>query len=224
MITRSNLPLAESPEVLKLAHGTVDTEVVRRVVTLLKSGGLVAVRTDTVYGILASVNRLDALQRLTSEKNRPAAKSFALLAADWLGVRQVTSHLPPAARYLGARYWPGPITLILPATTDLPEEVVGPGRSVAVRIPNDAFLLAVLRELRCAVAAPSANRSGETPAASAAEAARIFGNALALVVDSGTPAGTRPSTLIRCTGTPPEILREGPIAISADELSFGREE
>jgi L-threonylcarbamoyladenylate synthase len=192
---------------------------VSRVVSALKGGGVVAMRTDTVYGLLASVVRSDALEKLVRLKDRPVAKPFVALTSDWLGVRQLTSHLPPVARHLGAKHWPGPLTLVLPAASGLPREIVGAGNSVAVRIPNDALLLAILHELRGPVAAPSANRTGEDPAHTAQETIDVFGADLDLVVDGGRAAQSQPSAIVRCIGTHAEVLREGPIHLSPDDLN-----
>jgi L-threonylcarbamoyladenylate synthase len=186
---------------------------------VLKGGGIVAMRTDTVYGLLASVNRPDALARLVALKERPESKPFVVLAADWLGVRQVTSHLPAVARHVGTKFWPGPVTLVLPASADLPREVLGAGNTIAVRVPNDPMLLAVLRELRGSIAAPSANRAGEPPASSADEVVRAFGSGIDLVVDGGAPVNGRPSTILRCVGARAEVLREGAVTVSADDLA-----
>lgn len=206
--------------VVQVAPREADPAVVARIVAALKAGGVVGMPTDTVYGLLASVNRTDALLRLARIKRRSAAKPFVVLAADWLAVRQVTSHLPPEARLLGSRHWPGPLTIVLPAVRGLPAEVlgIGAGGTVAVRIPDDPLLFAVLRELRSTIAAPSANRSGEAPATSVDDVLRVFGDELDLVVDGGPARGTKPSTLVRCIGHGVHVLREGPVVIEPEAM------
>jgi L-threonylcarbamoyladenylate synthase len=119
---------------------------------------------------------------------------------------------------VGAKYWPGAVTLVLPATPGLPQEILGAGGTVAVRIPDEALLLAVLRELRCPVAAPSANRAGESPASTAGEAIRVFGAGIDLVVDGGTVSNGRPSTILKCMGASAEVLREGAVTIATGDL------
>ncbi len=219
MTSSSNSHPADSvPPTIRVLPGPPDPAIAHRVVAVLKSGGIVAMRTDTVYGLLASVNRPDALGRLVALKERPVAKPFLVLTADWLGVRQVTSHLPSVARQMGTKYWPGAVTIVLPAPSNLPREILGAGGTVAVRIPDEALLLAVIRELKCAVAAPSANRAGETPAESAEEVIRTFGTGIDLVVDGGATLNGRSSTILRCVGARAELLREGAVEISADDL------
>jgi L-threonylcarbamoyladenylate synthase len=208
-------------EILTTDPESAEPSVVQRVSRVLMGGGIVAMRTDTVYGLLASVDRPDALQRLVDLKVRPPDKPFVLLASDWIAVRAVTSHLPPVARSLGSRYWPGPLTLVLPGSDDLPREVRAGGPTVAVRIPGDALLLAILREFRGAVAAPSANLPGQPPATTIEEVALAFDEGVDLAVDSGPARLSRPSTIINCTSFGGEVLRAGPIAPAEQELCTG---
>lgn len=208
-------------KLISVDHAAPDAEIVSRVANVLQRGGVVAMRTDTVYGLLGSVNRPDALKRMVDLKVRPEGKPFILLASDWIGVRSVTSHLPPVARRLGGHYWPGPLTMVLPAEESLPPEVVTNGPSVAVRMPADPMLRAVLQETRAAIAAPSANRPGETPVASAAEALELFGDGIDLALDGGPAPETKASTLVDCRGREGFILREGPIDLRSHELVTG---
>lgn len=205
-------------DILRVDPRRPDDTLVRQVSTVLKGGGVVAMRTDTVYGLLASVNRPDALKRLVELKVRPAGKPFVLLAADWIGVRAVTSHLGPVARSLGARYWPGPLTLVLPADDTLPEEVTANGRTVAVRIPKDPWLGAILHEMRAALAAPSANLPGQPPVPRVEDVVALFGSGVALALDGGPPASELPSTLVDCTGREGKLLRAGAVAVPEEDL------
>ena len=205
-------------KLIRVDHGAPDPDVVRRAADLLRGGGIVAMRTDTVYGLIGSVNRPDALRRLVDLKLRPVGKPFILLAADWISVRSVTSHLTPVARRLGTDYWPGPLTIVLPGDETLPDEVTAAGPAVAVRIPADPLLAAVLRATKAVVAAPSANLPGQAPVASAAEALELFGEGIDLALDGGAPPETRASTIVDCRGLVAEILREGSIRLDPDEL------
>ncbi len=207
--------------VLTVDHGAPAREDIMLITETLMRGGIIATRTDTVCGLLASVNRPDALRRLADLKIRPEDKPFVLLAADWIGVRSVTSHLTPSARVLGARYWPGPLTLVLPADASLPDEVTAAGPTVAVRIPRDRLLLDVLEGLAAPIAAPSANRPGQPPAGSVDEVREVFGDRIDLILDDCRPASASPvaSTLVDCCHPVAEILREGPVIPTLDELS-----
>jgi L-threonylcarbamoyladenylate synthase len=206
-------------EILKTDPEVPDLSIVKGVSRVLMGGGIVAMRTDTVYGLVASVDRPDALRKLVELKVRPADKPFILLASDWIAVRSVTSHLPPVARSLGSRYWPGPLTLVLPGNEHLPTEVRAGGPTVAVRIPGVPLLLAILKEFRGAVAAPSANLPGEPAATSIEEVLAVFDSRIDLAIDSGPAEDRRPSTIVNCTEFGGEILREGPVQLTADELA-----
>lgn len=203
---------------IRIDDGAQSLELVREVAQCLKGGGVVGMRSDTVYGLLASVNRPDALRRLVELKVRPASKPFILLAADWIGVRSVTSHLPPVARRLGAKYWPGPLTLILPAARDLPEEVTATGPTIAIRIPGDRLVWEILNEVKAALAAPSANLPGDAPARSAKEVEATFGSSVDLILDGGDIGDARPSTIVNCTGTSATVVRAGAIELSPTDL------
>jgi L-threonylcarbamoyladenylate synthase len=203
---------------IRVDHGVQDSALVREVAQCLKGGGVVGMRSDTVYGLLASVNRPDALRRLVQLKVRPVSKPFVLLAADWIGVRSVTSHLPPVARRLGTKYWPGALTLVLPAASDLPEEVRAAGPTVAIRIPADGLVWQILREVRAALAAPSANLPGLAPARSADEVVETFGTSIDLVLDGGNIGDARPSTIVNCTGTSATVVRTGAIELPPTDL------
>jgi L-threonylcarbamoyladenylate synthase len=206
------------PELIPADHAHPDPALVTRVAQVLRGGGIVAMRTDTVYGLLGSVNRPDALARLVELKVRPVGKPFVLLASDWIAVRSVTSHLTPVARILGHHYWPGPLTLVLPAADSLPDEVTAAGHGVAVRIPGDPLLRRVLGATGAALAAPSANRPGDEPARSAQECVEVFGDGIDLALDGGPPALDEPSTIVNCCGATGEILRHGPVEPALREL------
>ena len=121
------------------------------------------------------------------------------------------------ARTLGTRYWPGPLTLVLPADENLPEEVTAAGKTVAVRVPGDLFVHEVLREMRAALAAPSANLPGEPPL-DYDGVVRIFGAGIDLALDGGPAPTPSPSTIVNCSGATGEILRVGPIVPTPEEL------
>lgn len=186
-------------------------------IELLRAGGIVAVPTDTVYGIAADMALPDAIERLFAAKGRPPEKAVAVLLADaaqagGLGV------LSPAAAVLAARFWPGGLTLVLPVRPDarLPRVLAGGAPTIGVRVPDHPTpraLAAVLGPLPTT----SANRSGEADARDAAEIAERLGDALALVIDGGPVRGGPASTVVDCTLEWPSILREG--AIPSTEIA-----
>jgi L-threonylcarbamoyladenylate synthase len=177
----------------------------------LRAGRIVAIPTDTVYGIAAWIDLPDAVERLFAAKRRPPEKAVAVLLADadqaWtLGVAT------PAARVLAGRFWPGGLTLVLPVRQDavLPRVLAAGAATIGVRVPGHAAPRALARVLG-PLPTTSANLSGEPGAHDAAAIAASLGDALALVIDGGPIHGGPASTVVDCTRDRPVILRAGTI-------------
>ncbi len=180
-------------------------------VELLRAGRIVAIPTDTVYGIAADLALPDAIERLFAAKRRPPEKAVAVLLADaaqaWaLGVAS------PAAAALAERFWPGGLTLVLPVQPGarLPTVLAAGTPTIGVRVPDHPApraLAAVLGPLPTT----SANLSGQPDARDASDVAIALGDAIALVVDGGPIRGGPGSTVVDCTGDRPTILRSGAI-------------
>jgi L-threonylcarbamoyladenylate synthase len=180
-------------------------------VTHLRAGRIVAIPTDTVYGIAADLALPDAIERLFAAKARPPEKAVAVLLAD-AAQAGVLGIVGAAAAVLAARFWPGGLTLVLPVRPDarLPEILAAGAPTIGVRVPDHPVpraLAAVLGPLPTT----SANRSGEADARDAAEIAERLGDALALVIDGGPIHGGPASTVIDCSGALPVVRRAGAI-------------
>jgi L-threonylcarbamoyladenylate synthase len=178
-------------------------------ISVLRSGGIVALPTDTVYGIAVSLDAPDGIERLFHVKRRPPEKGIALLLADPLQAESIAI-LSDAAKRLAAAFWPGPLTLVLPRRTgiDLPSALTGGAPTVGVRLPDHP----VPRALAAAIGplpTTSANLSGEPDALDAATVVAMLGGGVDLVLDGGPTRGSVPSTVVDCTVEPPVILREG---------------
>jgi L-threonylcarbamoyladenylate synthase len=190
-------------------------------VRVLQAGGLVAVPTDTVYGIAVALGTPGGIERLFAAKDRPPDKAIALLLADAAQAHDI-GVIDGAASALAEAFWPGGLTLVVARRTDrpLPAALAGgplaPGAipTVGLRVPaHDAP-----RELARGVGplpTTSANRSGEPEARDADEIERLLGAHLDLVLDGGTSIGGPASTVVDCTGTTPVIRREGAVAADA---------
>jgi len=178
-------------------------------VETLHAGGSVALPTETFYGLACDGLDGDALARINRLKGKPAGEPILLLLADIGQVEQIASELPPTFNALAERFWPGPLTLVVPARSGLPAEVGGAGGTVAVRVPGLALPRLLARRLGRPISGPSANRSGEPPCRSAAAVAEIFGDEVDLVLDGGPTAGGAPSTIVDLTGDLPRVLRDG---------------
>jgi L-threonylcarbamoyladenylate synthase len=176
----------------------------------LARGEIVAFATESSYGLGVDARAPAALERLFALKGRGPQKPPPLLVADEAMVALLAARVPPRARALMARFWPGLLTLVLPARDDLPTALVHDG-GVGVRRSAHPSASALVRAFGAPITATSANRSGEAPAHTAAEARALFGAALH-VLDGGPAGGAAPSTVVRVAddGTL-EILRAGAI-------------
>lgn len=183
----------------------------------LRQGQLVAFPTDTVYGVGAAAFNAAAIERLYQAKQRPVSKGIPILLADPADLEKVTQAVPATVHSLMARYWPGPLTLIVPRQPDLPANI-SPNDSIAVRIPDCAVARDLIRAAGGAVAATSANQSGQPPAQTGAEALAALAGLVTAVLDDGPTPGGVPSTIIRFVDGGLRIIREGPI--KAADLSL----
>ncbi len=180
-------------------------------VDLLRAGWIVALPTDTVYGIAADLALPDAIERLFAAKHRPPEKAVAVLLAD-LRQAATVGLMTPAARALGGRFWPGGLTLVVPVRPGvrLPRVLAGGAPTIGLRVPDHPAPRAVAAALG-PLPTTSANLSGEPDARDAAEIATRLGDAIALVIDGGPIRGGPASTVVDCTLALPVIRRQGAI-------------
>jgi L-threonylcarbamoyladenylate synthase len=184
---------------------------------LLKAGRLIAFPTDTLYGVGADTFNPRAIQRLFAAKGRPLGKGIPVLLSDVEYLDSIVSEIPDLAITLAKKFWPGPLTLILPKSNHIPK-IISPDDTIAVRVPDNGIARKFIRAAGGAVVTSSANRSGEPPALDAQEALAALGDSIAAVLDGGkVPLGIA-STIVDCTVSPPQILRHGPL--KAEELSL----
>jgi L-threonylcarbamoyladenylate synthase len=199
---KTKVLLASSPDALPSA------------LEVLNSGGLVAFPTDTVYGVGALAFDGAVVESIYVAKGRPGEKAIPVLIGDPDDLVKVAREVPETAARLAARFWPGPLTLVVPKHPDLPE-AVSAAPTVGVRLPDHP----VVRALLCAagpLAVTSANLSGQPSPSTAEEVLAQLGGRIALILDGGKTPGGVASTVVDCTGAEPQILRPGPIA--QDEL------
>jgi len=177
---------------------------------LLRSGGLVAFPTDTVYGVGALAFDGLAVESIYTAKDRPAEKAIPVLIGDLDDLAKVSLDVPEIALRLAVRFWPGPLTLVVPKHPDLPE-IVSAAPTVGVRVPDHPVARALLRAAG-PMAVTSANLSGQPSPSTAQEVFAQLGGRIALILDGGKTPGGLPSTVVNCAGAEPQILREGPIS------------
>jgi L-threonylcarbamoyladenylate synthase len=193
---------ADSPETIEKAR------------QILRRGGLVAFPTDTVYGVGALAFDGNAVESIYAAKDRPVEKAIPILIGDSSDLTSVASEIPIMAARLAARFWPGPLTLVVPKKATLPDAISATA-TVAVRVPDHMVARALLR-MTGPMAVTSANISGRESPSTADEVQAQLGGRIDLIIDGGKTPGGVPSTLIDCSGVEPVILRPGPITL--DEL------
>ncbi len=183
----------------------------QQALTVLQNGGILAFPTDTVYGLGALAFDNPAIESIYTAKDRPIEKAIPILIGDLSDLDKVAENIPAMAFRFASRFWPGPLTCIVPKKQTLPPAVSATS-TVAVRIPNHANALALLRAAG-PMAVTSANISGQPSPSTAEEVYAQLNGRIPLILDGGKTPGGIPSTLVDCTGNEPIILREGPIAL-----------
>jgi L-threonylcarbamoyladenylate synthase len=189
----------------RAAPGAIDWTAER-----ITTGGVVAIPTDTVYGLVASLAHPHALDRIYEIKGRPDSLPLPVLVSSVDALSHVVL-LDDAVIPLLDAFWPGPLTVVLPAATRVPQRALGPGQTVGVRLPNHPIAIEVIEKAGGAVASTSANRSGEPSGCSAEEVAQSLGPNLDLILDGGPAPGGVASTVVAVDGPVLRFIREGAI-------------
>ncbi len=198
-----------------------DTEAFAHAVRLLRAGKVVAFPTDTVYGVGAMGFHVRAIERLYEVKERERDKAIPYLLADARALDQVARTIPDAARVLAAKFWPGALTLVVPALPRVPRILTAGGDTVAVRVPNHPGAQALIDSLGMPLAATSANVSGGPDPATAAQVFKQLEGRLPVILDGGATKGNVPSTVVDVTCDPPRVLRIGVITVQELEATLG---
>jgi len=176
---------------------------------ILRTGGLVAFATDTVYGVGALAFDGKAVESIYTAKDRPIEKAIPVLIGDMEDLGLIAIDIPTLAEKLASRFWPGPLTILVPKKPSLPE-MVSATSTVGVRIPDHEIARALLRAAG-PMAVTSANVSGQESPRTAAEVLAQLGGRIELIIDGGKTPGGVPSTLVDCSGDEIRVLRKGPI-------------
>ncbi len=195
-----------APRIFGLVGDHPDPQALAQAATILRNGGLVAFPTETVYGLGADATNPRAIERLNHVKGRPPDKPYSLHLHSPEQVRAFVATVPPLAMRLMERFWPGPLTIVMPGAD---------GKSVGFRLPDHPIAQAFLKACDVPVAAPSANRSGSPPPTDAQEVLAALGGAIECVLDGGPTVLGRESTVVEIVDGRIEIRREGAIAKDA---------
>jgi L-threonylcarbamoyladenylate synthase len=199
----------------RMRHGVDDAA------RIIRGGGVAVFPTETVYGLGANAFDPQAVARVFEIKNRPRFDPLIVHAADRWHARRLAKDLPADAWRLAERFWPGPLTLVLPKIDSLPDIVTAGLSSVAIRVPNHGLALALLAEAGVPVAAPSANPFGRTSPTTAEHAADQLGDLVDIILDGGPcPVGVE-STIVSFCGAKPVLLRPGGLPVEEIEAVIG---
>jgi L-threonylcarbamoyladenylate synthase len=195
------------PRILGITGDAPDPAIIAEAAAVLRSGGLVAFPTETVYGLAADAANPKAIERLNRVKGRPPEKPYSLHLHSAEQVRLAAGSVPPMAERLMQRFWPGPLTIVIPDRS---------GKSVGFRLPDHPIAHAFLQACGVPVVAPSANRSGSPPPTDAQEVLAALNGDVDCVLDAGPSRLGKESTVVEVAGDRVEVRREG--AIPADAI------
>jgi L-threonylcarbamoyladenylate synthase len=193
-----------------------DEKLAGRISGILLAAGVMAYPTETLYGLGAAALLSEAVGKIYRIKGRDPAKPLPLMASGLDMVREIAGPLPDVFPALAQIFWPGPLTLVLPASKALPRFIAGPGRTVAVRIPPVAWIRRLVSTLGQPLTATSANLSGRPATDDPREIRTQFEGRVDLIIDGGRTPGGAPSTIVDLSRGAPEVLREG--AIPAEKV------
>lgn len=208
-------------EVLPTHTSTLFRVAVRRAVAALRAGEVVALPTETVYGLAGSAFESGAVEQIYRVKGRPRHNPIIVHVVGLRMARRCVAVWPETAARLARAFWPGPLTLVLPRSEAIPDVVTAGGPTVGIRWPDHPVIQAVIRGCGFPLAAPSANLSGRVSATTAEHVRRQLSGRLGLIVDGGaTPVGIE-STVLDLTTDPPSVLRPGMIHAESLEAAIG---
>ncbi|HMJ26215.1 MAG TPA: L-threonylcarbamoyladenylate synthase [Pyrinomonadaceae bacterium] len=198
------------------------TESFSRIAQVIARGGVIAFRTDTVYGLGADPFNLEAVQKLKQLKGREGHKPILIIVSDRAAVSRYVAAPTTHFELLAKTFWPGPLTLIGMASPEVPDEITAGTQTVGVRLPFDEDVRALVELCGGALTATSANPAGEKPAETAEEAFAHFGESIDLVVDGGKTTSGQPSTVVDVSTADPRLIREGTIAWPEIQATIAR--
>ena len=217
LFTFSSLPLTINIEmdiktrVIKINTELVEYDKIKIVAAVLQEEGIIAYPTDTFYGLGASCFSEKAIQKIYRLKKREPSKPISIIISDINMVRDIAKNIPSLFWKMAGEFWPGPLTLVLKASSTLPTGLLGPGDSIGIRQPAVSWVRELLEEAAFPITATSANISGEKEITNPGMIRDSFFGLVDLIVDGGETKGALPSTVIDLTSARPVILREGAV-------------
>lgn len=208
-------------EIAVMTAENIDRKAIARGGEILKNGGLVAFPTETVYGLGGNALDPKASMKIYAAKGRPSDNPLIVHIADIRDLDKIVTEIPEKARVLAEKYWPGPLTMILPKADIVPKETTGGLDSVAVRFPSDPIAQELILAAGGYVAAPSANTSGRPSPTTAGHVAEDLGEAIDMIIDGGQVNIGLESTIVDFTEDIPVVLRPGYISLEMLRETLG---
>ena len=208
-------------EVVSMTADNLDMEAIRRGGDILKQGGLVAFPTETVYGLGGDALNPQASMKIYAAKGRPSDNPLIVHIAEFDKLAPIVAEVPEKAKILAEKYWPGPLTMILPKSDLVPQETTGGLDSVAVRFPSDRIAQELIKAAGGYVAAPSANTSGRPSPTTAQHVEEDLGEAIEMIIDGGQVGIGLESTIVDFTEDVPVVLRPGYISLEMLQETLG---
>ena len=197
-----------------------DSRALEQAISTLQHGGVIAFPTDTVYGIGASLDHPEALRRIYDLKGRSPDKPLPILIARVEMLDQLSPDVDERLADLAEQFWPGALTIVVPAADHLPAEVKAPDNTIGVRLPNHSIPLSIAERAGGAIATTSANLSGQDSAHAASEIRDAFGSTIDIILDGGFSPQANSSTVIRVVDGEIVVLREGVISTEALRMAW----
>lgn len=213
--------MSATTRILSIATDDPDPSAIAEAARILRDGGLIAFATETVYGLGADATNPDAVARIFEAKGRPATNPLIVHADDLAMARRCIRDWPAAARLLADRFWPGPLTLVLPRSAIIPDIVTAGLDTVGVRVPANRVARDLIQALGRPIAAPSANRSTGVSPTLARHVAKDLSGKIPLILDSGPTAVGLESSVLDLTTHPPRLLRPGAVTSEQIEAALG---
>lgn len=209
-------------ELLRINRENFKDEDLAKAGEIIRSGGLVAFPTETVYGLGGNAFDPEAASKIYAAKGRPSDNPLIVHISDMDGLKEIVRDIPEAARKLAARFWPGPMTLVMNKKPIVPDRTTGGLDTVAVRMPVDEIARALIRASGVPIAAPSANRSGRPSTTTAQHCIEDLDGRIEMIIDGGSVDIGLESTIVDLTGEVPMLLRPGAVTLEMLRDELGR--
>jgi tRNA threonylcarbamoyl adenosine modification protein (Sua5/YciO/YrdC/YwlC family) len=199
-------------ELLSIDPRSPGAEDIARAAELLRQGEVIAIPTDTFYGLAANPFDVTAVEKIFAIKGRPKNNPLLLLVDSVEMAEGLAADLPPLFRRCAERFWPGPLTIVVKASPKLPSALTAHTGTIGLRHPAAPIALSLIRAAGCPITATSANRTGDPDSSTASQVQCSLGERLPLILDGGASLAEKPSTVLSLNGELWEILREGGIS------------